>query len=147
MIVMFILGTVWCLLLAAFQGETPGEPWDDGHTAGVAVQFVVVGALLILLWTARAPSAMIVSFPILDQLLIWFVSIQASRGPFESAGDFSDASTFSAAFVPMVIGVVIATALVGAGAFGMLKYRKPYGSDAGASPGVAAAANDTEQSK
>ena len=113
LIVMLVLGTLWCGALAFMQGDTTWEPWDRGWFAGWAVQFCVVGGVLVYLWH-RSRAWMIVLAPIAIQLLAmlqWYA--WDAVGVFQSEGDWEDSSTFADAFVPLALSTLLATAVVG----------------------------------
>jgi hypothetical protein len=132
--VMIILGTAWCGFWAGFQGDTPWEAWDRGWFAAWVVQFLLVASLLVLLWWRRAPMWMIVVTPIVLQFVFYLILMGFDRrGWFASEGDYSDASTFSDAFVPLTLSVAIGTAAIGAAALVSLRLGRSGNADRRAS--------------
>jgi hypothetical protein len=111
---MFLLGTLFCGVAAISQGDTAWEPWDRGWFAAWVVQYFVVGGLLVYLWWRRSRAWAIIVAPV--AILVLELSVEAALvwiGIGDSEGDSSDSSTFADAFLPLVLGVSLATAVVG----------------------------------
>lgn len=95
---MLVLGLLWCYGWAdALQGETPGEPNDNGLIAGYVVHYLVIGGFLVFLWWRRVHSGLILVAPIaIETLLITLVLTGVVP---DTTADQSDTSTFADGFV------------------------------------------------
>lgn len=115
LVVMFILGTLWCWFLVWMgRGATTDEPWDRGWVAGWVFQYLLVGTLLLHFWWLRASAWVIVLAPIAIQLLALALLWAATDAlQIEVKNDTYDDATFLDAFIQSVVTVGIATAVVG----------------------------------
>ena len=114
---MLLLGLLWCALFSlAGQGDTPWEPNDKGWFTAWIVQYIVIGALLVLLWSKRVHRLLMVVTPIAIQALPLFLPLGPSTNP-----DASDTSTFTDGFMEVfpytIVGTAAIAAVIGAGFF------------------------------
>lgn len=124
--VMLVLGLLWCGLLAlAGQGDTPWQPADRGFFAAVCVQFVVISALLVFLWSKRARALVIMTTPIAIQVLAnVLASARNVRDPETYEAHPTFVQGFLEIFPDMIAATVVITALIGAAVFALQRRRR-----------------------
>ena len=109
LVAMLFAGVGACGAAATQQGDTAWEPPDRGWLVGWALHFLVIGALLVLLWWIGARAVLIVTAPVVTGLLAFLVSPPA--GWADEDADFRDDGTFADGLED-VLAYTFATALL-----------------------------------
>lgn len=115
LVVMSLLGLLWCGLWSEFRGDTPWEPNDKGWFAGWIAYYVLTGAVLVYLWWKRVRAWVIVTTPIASTVLT-LALVLIGLVP-DTSADLHDTSTFIDGFWPVLLWGVVAAgiaALIGA---------------------------------
>ena len=88
LLVMLVVGAAWCLLWVGVQGETPWEPTDRGLVAGWIIHFVVISAVLVLMWSRRVHWGVMVAAPIMSEIVALLFGSNSAADSSDETGAF-----------------------------------------------------------